>query len=127
MTIAEFKSELYNLNKISCRIRQLQNSLVMAMIWLYPSSQSLKLRYKSKSKDQGCTIPGAWSPWRLNFVWRCIIFMDPQHTACFISPFWRQNFVVAPTNLPCLYLYQSKGKCMVNLRNMRFCSGVVTD
>jgi len=45
--------------------------------------------------------------------------MGPQHTACFISPFWPQNFGVAPTFLENNALLV-RVKVMVNLRNLRY-------
>ena len=37
--------------------------------------------------SQGCTIPGTQSPWRVNFLQRCLIFEGPQYETFFKSPF----------------------------------------
>jgi hypothetical protein len=47
--------------------------------------------------SRGAQIPGARSPWRLNFVrWR-LIFVCPQCGTCCLSPFWRLEFSGGPT------------------------------
>jgi hypothetical protein len=37
----------------------------------------------------GAQIPDARSPWWLNFVQWCLIFVGPQYGTCFMSPLWR--------------------------------------
>jgi hypothetical protein len=45
---------------------------------------------------QGCKNVGVRSPWRLNFVRRCLVFVGTQVVTCFVSPFWRLEFWGGP-------------------------------
>jgi len=49
---------------------------------------------KNKNFEYGdAQIPGDRSPWRLNFVWWFLVFVNAKYGTCFMSQFWCLEFL----------------------------------
>jgi hypothetical protein len=55
----------------------------------YGTIGHLQVNTLQTSMSRGAQITGAKSQWRLNFMWRSLGFVGPQHGTCFMSLFQR--------------------------------------
>lgn len=51
---------------------------------------------------RGAQVAGASSPWQINFMRWCLIFVSPLYGVCFMSLFWRVHFWLLPKPLEAL-------------------------
>jgi hypothetical protein len=83
---------LFNFQKFSCDINC--NSVMAVKISQNQISffKFMNTEVIRTAKKKDAYIPGARSPWRLNFVRCCLILSAFQYEYCFMSPFWLLEF-----------------------------------